>query len=55
MLFLDLIQHNLSINNLRLEYEVIHNKELADEAKSNYLTGKRYMYEHVTHHMTISF
>ena len=43
------------INNLKLEYEVIHNKELADEAKSNYLNGKRYMYEHVTHHKTISF
>ena len=43
------------INNLRLEYEVIHNKELADGAKSNHLNGKRYMYEHVTHHKTISF
>ena len=43
------------INNLRLEYEVIHNNELADEAKLNYLNGKRYMYEHVTHNKTISF
>ena len=34
---------------------MIHNKELADEAKSNYLNGKRYMYEHVTHYKTISF
>ena len=43
------------INNRRLENEVIHNKELANEAKSNYLNGKRYMYEHITHHKTISF
>ena len=41
--------------NLKLEYEVIHNKELAVEGKLNYLNGKRYMYEHVTHHKTISF
>ena len=43
------------ISNLKLEYEVIHNKELADEAKSNYLNGKRYMYRHVTHQKAISF
>ena len=43
------------LNNIRLEYEVIHNKELTDEAKLNYLNGKRYMNQHVTHHKTISF
>ena len=41
--------------NLKLEYEVIQSKELADEAMSNYLNGKRFMYEHVTRHKTISF
>ena len=42
-------------SNIQLEYEVIHNKNLADEAESNYKNGKRLMYEHVTHHKTISF
>ena len=43
------------LTNIQLEYEVIHNKNLADEAESNYQNGKRLMYEHVTHHKTISF
>ena len=43
------------LTNIQLEYEVIHNKNLADEAESNYKNGKRLMYEHVTHHKTISF
>ena len=38
---------------IQLEYEVIHSKQLADEAMKNYLNGKRLMYEHVTHHKTI--
>ena len=42
------------ISNIQLEYEVIHSKQLADEAMANYLNGKRFMYEHVTHHKTIS-
>ena len=41
--------------NIQLEYEVIHSKQLADEAESNYKNGKRLMYEHITHHKTISF
>ena len=43
------------LTNIQLEYEVIHSKNLADEAGSNYKNGKRLMYEHVTHHKTISF
>ena len=50
----DPAQLEYEINNLKLEYEVIHKNELADEAKSNYLNGKRYMYEHINHHKTIS-
>ena len=43
------------LTNIHLEYEVIHSKNLADEAESNYKNGKRLMYEHVTHQKTISF
>ena len=43
------------LTNIQLESEVIHRKNLADEAGSNYKNGKRLMYEHVTHHKTISF
>ena len=43
------------LTNIQLEYEVIHSKELADEVESNYKNGKRLMYEHITHHKTISF
>ena len=31
------------LTNIQLEYEVIHNKNLADEAESNYKNGKRLM------------
>ena len=47
------IAHGYEIN-INLEYKVIHSKELVDEVMSNYLNGKRFMYEHVTHHKTIS-
>ena len=43
------------LDNIQLEYEVIHSKELADEMESNYKNGKRLMYEHITLHKTISF
>jgi len=42
------------VSNIQLEYEVIHSKQLSDKAKANYLNGKRFMYEHVTHHKTVS-
>ena len=41
------------VSNIQLEYEVIHSKQLSDEAKANYLNGKRFIYEHVTHHKTV--
>ena len=43
------------LTNIQLEYEVIRSKELADKVESNYKNRKRLMYEHVTHHKTISF
>ena len=42
------------MNNIQLEYEVIHSKELADESMKKYLNGKRFMYEHVAHHKTLT-
>ena len=42
------------LTNIELEYEVIHSKELAEKALPNYKNRKRFMYEHVTHHKTIS-
>ena len=32
---------NYELNNIQLEYEVIHSKELADESMKKYLNGKR--------------
>ena len=43
------------LTNIQLEYEVIHSKNLADEVESNYMNGKRLMYDYITHHKTISF
>ena len=42
------------VTNIQLEYEVIQRRDLPDLAKSNYLNGKRFMFEHKTHHKTIS-
>ena len=42
------------LTNIQLEYEVIESKQLADEAGSNYRNGKRFMFEHVAHHKTIT-
>ena len=42
------------LNNIQLEYEVIHSKELADESMKKNLNGKIFMYEHVTHHKTLT-
>ena len=51
----DVTKLDYELTNIQLEYEVIHSKSLADEVESNYKNGKRLMYEHVTHHKTISF
>ena len=42
------------MNNIQLEYEVIHSKELTDESMKKYLNEKRIMYEHVAHHKTFT-
>ena len=51
----DTTKLSYELTNIQLEYEVIHSKNLADEVESNYKNGKRLMYEHVTHHKTITF
>lgn len=42
------------MTNIELENEVIHSRDLADKALSNYKNGKRFMYENVTQNKTIS-
>ena len=42
------------LTNIQLEYEVIQSKKLSDEVNSNLLNGERFMFEHVTHHKTIT-
>ena len=42
------------LSNIQLEYEVIHNVDLARETSSSYLNGKDFMYEHVTHHKMLT-
>ena len=42
------------LKNIELEYEVIHNVDLARETSSSYLNSKDFMYEHVTHHKTLT-
>ena len=42
------------LKNIELEYEVIRNVDLARETSSSYLNGKDFMYEHVTHHKTLT-
>lgn len=42
------------LTNLQLKYEVLHDMGLAKEARSAYFNGKQFMYEHVTHHKTIT-
>ena len=45
---------NYELKTTQLEYEVIHSKELTDESMKKYLNGNRFMYEHVTHHKTLT-
>ena len=42
------------LTNIQLEYEALHDKGLAQEARSTYLNGKAFMYDHVTHHKLIT-
>ena len=40
------------LSNIQLEYEVIQSKELAEKSMLNYLNGKRFIYEKVTHRIS---
>ena len=42
------------LTNIQLEYEALHDIGLAKEARSTYLNGKDFMYDHVTHHKTLT-
>ena len=42
------------LTNIQLEYEALHALSLAKETRSTYLNGKAFMYDHVTHHKTIT-
>ena len=42
------------MTNIQLEFEVIQRKEIAEQVESNLLNGDRFMFEHVTHHKTIT-
>ena len=50
----DASQLGYELTNIELEYEVIHDTNLAREASSSYLNGKEFMYEHVTHYKTLT-
>ena len=41
------LKYNLT--NIQLEYEMIHSKDLADEATSVYQNAKEFLYDHVSH------
>ena len=43
------------LTNIQLEYEMIHSKLLAQEAKSEYSSGKEFLYDHVHLDKTILF
>ena len=43
------------LTNIQLEYEMIHSKLLAEEAKSEYYSGKEFLYDHVHLDKTIPF
>jgi len=43
------------LTNIQLEYEMIHSKQLAEEAESEYSSGKEFLYDHVHLEKTITF
>ena len=43
------------LTNIQLEYEMIHSKQLAQEANSEYSSGKYFLYDHVHLEKTIPF
>ena len=42
------------LTNIQLEFKAIQRKEIAEQVESNLLNGDRFMFEHVTHHKTIT-
>ena len=50
----DALQLGYELKNIELEYEVIHDVNLAREASSSYLNGKQFMYEYVTYYKTLT-
>ena len=50
----DPIKLGYELTNIQLEYEAVKDVGLAKEARSNYLNGKHFMFDHVTHHKTIT-
>jgi len=43
------------LTSIQLEYEMIHSKQLAEEANSEYSSGKEFLYDHVHLEKTIPF
>ena len=43
------------LKNIQLEYEMIHSKQLTQEAKSEYSSGKEFLYDHVHLEKTVPF
>ena len=43
------------LTNIQLEYEMIHSKQLAQEANSEYSSGKEFLYDHVHLEKTVPF
>ena len=51
----DTTQLKYKLKNIQLEYNMIHSKTLADEARSVYSSGKEFTYDHVMHDKEGSF
>jgi len=43
------------LTNIQLEYEMIRSEQLAQEANSEYISGKQFLYDHVHLEKTITF
>ena len=48
-------QLKYKLKNIKLEYEMIRSKTLADEALSVYTSGKEFAYDYVQHYMKVNF
>lgn len=50
----DYLKLGYELTNIQLEYEVINNINLAREISRSYLSGKHFMYKHVTYYKTLT-